>query len=178
MQLRNRARPARDHLELGVESLEIEFADDRVMALLDQEPPRARLELLLDELELALGESKALDVFGRAGAGVREEDLGGRLLDDRAADAALQHITRALGRDRHHGIELAPGLGAILGKTLKSGIGEQAPELVHPAHEPSTVEEALDYVEEIQRDRRTYLLVLEKVRDIHPEERRPGQLSD
>ena len=48
MQLFDRARAARDHLELGVEALEVELADDGVMALLDQELPRARLELLLD----------------------------------------------------------------------------------------------------------------------------------
>ena len=110
-------------------------------------------------------------------SGIREQDLGRRLLDDRAADAAVEHVARALRRDRHHGIQLAPGLRTILRKALEGGIGEQPPELVHPAHEPPPVEQAADDMEEIERDRRARERVVEKVRDVDTEERRSGQLS-
>ena len=53
------AAAAGDHRELGIESFEVELADDALMTLLDEEPAGAGLELLLDELELALGEPEA-----------------------------------------------------------------------------------------------------------------------
>ena len=78
-----------DHGELGLKALEIELAHDALMTLFHEEPPRAGLELLLNELELALGEAKACAVVLAVRVRVRKEDLGRGLLDDRATDGAL-----------------------------------------------------------------------------------------
>ena len=66
------------HGERVVEAAEIEFGDDGVVALLDQEAPAFRSELLLDQAELGVGEVEAVDVVrsrcpagsaGRSGSG-------------------------------------------------------------------------------------------------------------
>ena len=64
VQVFNGASAARDHFELGVKALEIELADDRIVALLDQELPGARLELFFKQLKLALREAESIDVLG------------------------------------------------------------------------------------------------------------------
>src|ERR1700722_2201017 len=143
------AGATRYHGELGIETLEIELADDAVMTLLDEEHARAGFELLAHELEFTLGKAKTTDVVLGIGVRVRKEDLGGRLLNDRAADCALQHIARALGRQAHDAIQLTPRLGSILRETLESRVRAQAPELIHPAHQPSAVQELAHEVKEI-----------------------------
>src|SRR5689334_13049863 len=60
------------------------------MPMFHQERARTRLELLLDESELALAEPETATVLIGAGVGVREEHLGRRLLDDGAADRAVK----------------------------------------------------------------------------------------
>src|SRR5256885_9382016 len=146
-------RASRDHRELRLAALQIQPADDAVMPLLDEEHARARIELLLDELEFALAEAEALHVLGGARLAVREEHLGGRLLDDGAADRTVQHVARALRRERHHAIQLAPGLRAIPGKALERRVRQQPPELIHPAHQTPAVEELAHQVKDVERDR-------------------------
>src|SRR5579875_4083882 len=113
------AGPARNHRELRVEALEIEPADRAMAALLDEEHPRAGIELLFEKLHLALREAEARDVLLLARLGIGEEDLRRRLLDERAADGARQHIARALRREAHDAVQLPPGFGAIFRETLE-----------------------------------------------------------
>src|SRR5579863_4596518 len=97
------ALAAGNHRELRVEAFEVELADDAVQSLLEQKQPRHRLQPLPDQPELALGEPE-LAVFLRAGIAVRKENLGWGLLDNRAADRAIQHIARTLCRQTEHAI--------------------------------------------------------------------------
>ena len=131
---------ARDDGELRIEALEIELADDAVMTLSDEESPRAGLKLL-DELELPLAQSKPFDVVVSGRLNVGEEDLGRGLLDDRAADGALQDIARALRRQTHHPVELSPGLRSILRKALKGRVGQEGAR-IHPSSTPADGREA------------------------------------
>src|SRR5688572_16915995 len=96
MHLLDRASAPRDHGELGIEALQIERTDNAVMPLLHEEHPRSGLELLLQQLELALRETKALDVVTRVCIWIRKEDFRRRLLDDRPCDATPKHTTRRL----------------------------------------------------------------------------------
>src|ERR1035438_3275566 len=102
-----------DDFQLRVESLQIELTDHATVSLLDQEHPRARFELLFDELEFTLGETEAARVFLGTRVSVGKEDLGRRLLDDRATDRTVEHVAGALSRQTHHTVELAPGLRAV-----------------------------------------------------------------
>src|SRR6185312_4222488 len=94
----------REHRELAVKTLQVEAANNALMSLLHEERACSRLELLLHQPKLTLGKSEALGVLLFRGVGIREEDLGRGLLDDRAADAALEDIARALGRKTHNAI--------------------------------------------------------------------------
>src|SRR6185437_6056271 len=127
------ARPSGDHRQLTLESSQVEPADDAVSPLLEQKCSRSRLELLADETELALREPEADPILVLVGVAIREEHLGGRLLDDGATDRALQHVAEALRGQAHDAVVLAPGLGAILGEASESRIVQQSPELIHPA---------------------------------------------
>jgi len=60
------------------------------MPLFHQERARTRLELLLGKPELALAEPETATALIGAGIGVREEHLVRRLLDDGAADRAVE----------------------------------------------------------------------------------------
>src|SRR5437879_11251834 len=84
----NRARASRDHGELGIEALQVELADDALMALADEEAPCAGLELRLDEVKLPFGEPKPRDEILGAGVGIGKEHLGRGLLDQGPADGA------------------------------------------------------------------------------------------
>src|SRR5437588_3707563 len=95
---------ARDHRELRLKSLQVELTHDARVSLLHEKAPRARLHLFLYELELPLREPESSDVVRRCGIGVRKKDLGGGLLDDRAADRAFQDVTRTLGREAHDAV--------------------------------------------------------------------------
>src|ERR1700691_862912 len=144
------------------------------MSLLHEEHARAGLKLFLNELELALGQTESLDILRGVRIRVWKEDLRRRLLDDRARDRARKRIAWALRRRTKNPVQLAPDLEAILGELLEGGIGEQARELVRPAHEAPPIEERPDDVEEIQRDRCAGDLVVQEFGDVRPEERRPG----
>ncbi|MBV6416901.1 MAG: hypothetical protein CMLOHMNK_01519 [Steroidobacteraceae bacterium] len=148
------------------------------MALLDEELPRAGLDLLLDELELPLGQAETFDVLGRVGIRIREQDLGWRLLDDRSADRAVEHVARALRREAHHAVELAPGLRTVLGEPLEGRIGQKLPELVHPADELPAIEQLADDVEQVERDRRACQCVVEELGDIDSEQAGLRELAD
>src|SRR5580658_10026346 len=124
------------------------------MALADEKPAGAWLELFFHELELPLGEPKSLHVIVRIRVRIWEKDLGRGLLDQRPADGTAENIARALGGECHDAIQFPPGLGSILREALEGGIGQQPPELVHPADEPSTVEKVADQMKEVERDRR------------------------
>src|ERR1700758_2986968 len=113
MQAREGTRASGDHRKLAVEALKVEAAHDAVMPLFDEEGARAGLQLLLDQLELTFGEPETAAVFLGAG----RKPLGRGLLDDRAADRAVEHVARTLGREAHHAIELAPGLRSLAGET-------------------------------------------------------------
>src|ERR1700722_12441157 len=102
------------------------------MPLLHEKHARAGLELFLDELELALGESESLDVLRGVRIRVREEDLRRRLLDDGSRDGTRKRIARTLCRRAQDAIELAPDLEAILGELLEGGVREQSRELIRP----------------------------------------------
>ena len=120
--------------------------------------------------ELALGEPEALRCtprhsHRRSGKNI----LVGVCSMMRAADGTVQHVARALRRQAHDPIQLAPGLRAVLGEALERGIGQQAPELVHPAHEAAAIEQLANEMEEVQRDRRTRHLVIEEVGDVEPD---------
>ena len=162
---------ARDHGEFGIKTLEIELADDALMALAYEKPSRAGLEFLLDESELPLGEPKALAVVVPVRIQVREEHLGRGLLDDRAADGAGEDIARALRGERHDAVQLPPRLGSILREALEGGIREQPPELIHPTHEPSAIKEMPHEMKEIERDGGAAHFVIEEIRDIEPHDR-------
>src|SRR6185437_2509698 len=105
-------RPARDHLQLRLEATQIELRHDAVVTLLDEEAARSGLQALADQAEFPFGQAEAFGVILPARFRIREEDLGRGLLDDGPADRALQHIARALRRQAHDPIELAPGLRA------------------------------------------------------------------
>ena len=77
---------ARDHRQLAVKTFKIELTHHTVMGLFHQEHARARFELLLDQLEFALGEAKPRGVIGEVGVRIGEEHLGGRLLHQGSAD--------------------------------------------------------------------------------------------
>src|ERR1700722_4217890 len=104
------------------------------MSLLDEEGAGTGLELLTDQLELALAQAESLRVLLSAGVAVRKEHLGGSLLDQGAADRARQYVACALRGEAHDPVQLAPGLRAVLREGLEGRVGEQPPELVHPAH--------------------------------------------
>src|ERR1700746_3601979 len=91
------------HCEFGVTPLQIQPAHDAVMPLFDEKTARAGLELFLDQLELSLAETKALRILFRACIDIWEEHLGGCLLDDGAADGAVEHVAGTLGCEAHHG---------------------------------------------------------------------------
>src|SRR6185437_2955222 len=117
-----------------------------------------------DESELAVGEAKAGDVFLGYGIGVGEENLRRRLLDDGAADGTFEDVARALRGEAHDTIQLPPGLWAILRETLERGVLEQPPELVHPAHQPASIEHLPHEVKEIHRDGSANDVVPEELR--------------
>ncbi len=94
------------------------------MPLFDQEHPRARLELFLDQLELTLREPESLDVIRCGSIGIRKEDLCRSLLDDCPTDRAQQSVARALRRRTEDPIELSPDFQSVLGELLKGRIGE------------------------------------------------------
>src|ERR1700735_166704 len=83
---------AGNHRQLGIETLEVELADHAVMRLLDQEHPRPRLELDLDELEFTCGQPESPRVFLEIGIRVRKENLCRRLFDQGSADGTVEHI--------------------------------------------------------------------------------------
>ena len=85
---------AGDHREFRVTAFQIELADDAVVTLLDQKHARAGFQLLLDQLEFALAQAETARVLLVARVGVRKEHLGGRLLDEGAADGAVEHVAR------------------------------------------------------------------------------------
>ena len=60
-----------------------------------------------------------VDVVVRAGLGIDHEDLRRRLLDDRAADAALERILRALRGEADHAVALADRLFPVLDAAVK-----------------------------------------------------------
>src|SRR5579863_9868933 len=96
MQFLHGAGASGNHFKLGIEPLKVQLAHHRVMSLLDEELPRAGLELFFDELELPLREPESLDVFGRIRIGVRKENLGRGLFYNRSTDGTVKHIARAL----------------------------------------------------------------------------------
>ncbi len=61
--------------------------------------------------------------------------------------------------------------GPSLAKALEGGIGQQSPELVHPAHEAPPVEELAHQMKEIERERARVDLAVEKVRDVEANDR-------
>ena len=126
-------RPAGNHGQFAVETLQIKPAHHAVVRLLDQGHARTGFQLLFDQSEFPLRESEALRVLVKIGIGVRKKDFSRCLFDQSAADRAVQYIARALRREAHDGIEFSPRLGAVLGEILERPIGQQAPELVHPA---------------------------------------------
>src|ERR1700679_1299604 len=73
------AGAAGNHRQLGIETLEVELADHAVMRLFDQEHPRTRLELDLDEFEFTFGQPESPRVFLEIGIRVRKENLCRRL---------------------------------------------------------------------------------------------------
>src|SRR5580698_10839614 len=156
----------RDDRELRLAALEVEPAHDAVVPLLDEEGAGAGLELLTDQLELALAQAKSLRVLLGAGITVGKEHLGGGLLDQRAAYRARQHVARALRRKAHDPVQLAPGLRPVLRKGLKGRVGEEPPELIHPAHQAPPVEELAYEMEHVEREGRATRLVLEEFSDV------------
>src|SRR5205807_2659312 len=79
-------------------------------------------------------------------------------------------------RHAHHRIQFSPGLGSVLGKRFERRIIEQTPELIHPADEFAAIEESADQVEEVERDGRAGESVVQKLRNIDPEERSSCEL--
>src|SRR6185437_8236067 len=131
---------AGDDLQLGFEAAQIQLRDEAVVALLDQEAARSWLQALPDEPIFALGEAEALRIVLPARFWIGEKDLRRSLLDDGATDGTLQHVARALRCEAHDPIELAPGLGTVLDEGRKGLVGQQAQELIHPAHQSSAIE--------------------------------------
>ena len=161
---------AGDHCELRLKTLQIELADHALMALLDQEAPRARLQFFLDEPEIPLRKAASAPVVLGIRVRIWEEHLGGRLLNQGAADRATQHVARALCGERHHAVQLAPGLGPILGEVLECRVGQEAPELIHPAHQSPAIQEMTHQVKEVKRHGRSAHLVVEKIRHVEPDD--------
>src|SRR5690348_7898940 len=128
--------------------LQIEPTHHAVMPLLHQKRARAGLQAFLDQPELALAQTETLGVLCASRFGVWKEHLGRSLLDDGPADGTIEDIARALCCHAHHTIQLSPGLGAILRKTLESGVREQPPELIHPTNQTPAVQELTHEVEE------------------------------
>src|SRR2546429_496265 len=77
----DRARASGDHGELGIEALQVELADDALVALADEEATRAGLELRLDEVKLPFSEPEPRHVILGAGVRIGKEHLGRGLLD-------------------------------------------------------------------------------------------------
>src|SRR5687768_17284491 len=103
------------------------------MALLDQEFSRSGFKLLFDQLEFPFSKAEALRVFLEIGVGIGKEHFGGGLLDNCAADGALQHVASALGSEAHDTVQLAPGFRSVFGEIFKCWVRKQAPKLIHPA---------------------------------------------
>src|ERR1700685_1743309 len=148
--------------QLCVETLQIELADDAVVSLLDQKHARTGLQSFFYEPELALAQTEAGGVFFEAGVRIRKQHLGRRLLDDRAADRAVEHVTGTLGGHANDAVELAPGLRPLLGKALERRIRQQPPEFIHPANQAPTIEQLAYQMEQIQCDRRARQLVIQQ----------------
>ena len=81
-----RGAAAGDHRELGLKAIQIELADHALMALLHEEAPGAGFQFLLDKAEFPLRQAESPPVVFGVRIRIREEHLGGGLLDDRAAD--------------------------------------------------------------------------------------------
>ena len=111
--------------------------------------------------------------YSAGGAGrIWEEDLGRRLLDDRAADADCRARRWRFAWHRHMAaFELAPGFRAVLGEMLEGRVRQQPPELIHPAHQPPAVEELAHQVKQVQRDGSARSRVVQEIRDIEAEDR-------
>ena len=150
------AGAARDHGQLGFEAFKIELTDHAVMSLLDQKHSRTWFKLVSDELEFSFAQSESLRVLletrrRRSGkntlVGVCSTKV--RLMGLSSTSLGLcvaRHITR---------VEFSPGLRAVFRETLEGGIGQQPPELIHPAHEATSVEQLAHQMKQVQGDRRT-----------------------
>ncbi len=66
-------------------------------------------------------------------------------------------------------------LGPSFAKALEGSIGQETPEFIHPADQPTSVEELPHLVKKIKRDRRACLGVVQKLRHIEADDRAPGK---
>ena len=123
-----RSRPGKDGEQVALAG-EVEPRDDAFRAMLDQEAMGV-VGQRADQLEFVRGEAEALDIIVGAGLGVGHEDLGRRLLDDRAGDPALERVLGALRGEADDAVALADRLLPILDPAHEDVVVERLPAFV------------------------------------------------
>ena len=162
--------------ERVVETAEVEFRDDRVVALLDQEAPAFGSELLLDQPEFRVGQMEAIDIVRARSPRVRQEDLGRALLDDGVGDRRGQRIARRLRAEHHDTVLLADGFQLVVGEIAKRFVAKRLPELVSVGDQAPALDQALHALEQVHHQRCAYGGVVQQVGHVKTNE--PGVEAD
>ena len=148
----------------------------RVVTLLDEKHARARLELLLDELELALARARNPPMYSSRLA----SEFGKRILVGVCSMIVrlIELASASLGlwvAAQRTAVQLPPDLEAVLGELLEGRVRQEPRELIRPADEAPPIEQRPHDVKEIERDRSASDLVLQELRDVDSEERVPAE---
>ena len=113
------------------------------------------------QLELVRGEAEAVHIIGGARLGIGHEDLGRGLLDDRAGDAALERVLRALRGEADDPVALADRLLPILDPAHENVVVQRLPAFVDDDDRRGSVQPFLDPVEEVHHGRRAHRRIVE-----------------
>ena len=116
--------------------------------MLDQEG--AALDRRLpDPVELLARELEGAEMRALVGLGVREEQHGRRLLDERVGRGRVRDVGRGLRAEPDDAVQLPDRLQLVADEADEDRVVEEPPALVHEEHDGSAVEQLVDPVVDI-----------------------------
>ncbi len=167
---------AREHIEHIAEPGEIEPADRGAMALLDEEQAAALAQVAHD-IEFRFGQLEAMHVIVVVGTRIRQEEECRALLDQRTRDVTTQHIGRRLSVENPKPVLFADRLLLVFGKIGKDRIAEPLPEFGHHVNEASTINQVLGPMQQVHRDGRRHLGIVQQLGIVETKQVRVRQID-